>query len=277
MDSIAHAHGEREHPSEPDPDVVTSITTLDGFHFDIKDGKVEVDKLLAYLKHNQCPDETPIVLHQQGKGRFVKRSGNYIGRTPADDEEIRFNNAIEARIEEYVRYKMETGKPKKLEWIDPVGKCEKKELVELREEVAMLREQRKQAELAKRRKEQAQHKSNRPVTNFINLVGFDAYNEFCKLQGLKKGDSVNGQQHLREFLDDKGVQENIKSALKDQQDAGVNIKMPKMPKNSEETLNTSWINIQNKVFDDDTGLGVKKSGQSNKRQRDKGGYKWLDA
>ena len=56
-----------------------------------------------------------------------------------------------------------------------------------------------------------------------------------------------------------------------------------------ETLTFPWLSLgptkksweyltSIRVFDEkDTGLGVNKSGQSNKRQRAKGGYKWLDA
>ena len=72
-------------------------------------------------------------------------------------------------------------------------------------------------------------------------------------------------------------QQRIKDDMEEKRGEGMNVKLPKKPKNSEETLNNSWIKIQNIVFDKKTGLGIIKSGQSDKRPREKGGYKWLDA
>lgn len=55
MDTIDHDHAEREHPTDPEDvvDNLTSITTTDGFCFDVKNGKVDVSKLLKYFKKNQ--------------------------------------------------------------------------------------------------------------------------------------------------------------------------------------------------------------------------------
>jgi len=140
MDTIGHEHAEREHPTSPEMGMenITEITTADNFKFHIKDGKVEFSRLMAYLKKNQENQKLMGDLYSpSGTGSLKpRRQGGYIRRTPADDEQEKFIKTMDKKLDAYLKKMGEQEKPKKLQWVDPISKCEKKEFEEVKKELA---------------------------------------------------------------------------------------------------------------------------------------------
>jgi len=270
MDAIAHAHGEREHPTDPldNPENITGITTVDGFYFDIKDGKVDVSKLLTYLKKNRENQKLMGDLYNTGgKGSFAKR-GNYIGRTPADDEQERHNKVIEENWAKFLKKNEKDSKqnkePQKVQFVHKLeDKCEIEELKKVKKELAIAKQALADEQINKKRSALAKHKVVNPVTNFINYVGVRQYKHYCK-NTIKNG-SINGQEHLESFLTNKKLMENIEDEVKDKINDDIKMKMPKKPKDKKKKLweASSWISIQTIVFDE---LGIERTGQSSKRK-----------
>jgi hypothetical protein len=137
--------------------------------------------------------------------------------------------------------------------------AEKEELKKDNEllEKLYLDEQKKQ-----KRMELAKKKGIKGVTNFLNHVAKPQYKIYC--EKTIKNQSINGTEHLEEFLTDKECMKNIEDEMKyTMEEEKINMEMPKNPKDKKPWENSAWINMQREALEE---LGIKKIGQSSKRK-----------
>ena len=110
--------------------------------------------------------------------------------------------------------------------------------------------------------ELAKKKGIKGVTNFLNHVAKPQYKIYCKK--TIKNQSINGVEHLEEFLTDEECMKNIEDEMKyTMEEEKINMEMPKNPTDKNLWENSAWINMQREVLEE---LGIKKIGQSSKRK-----------
>ena len=113
-----------------------------------------------------------------------------------------------------------------------------------------------------KRMDLAKNKGIKGVTNFLNHVAKPQYKIYCKK--TIKNQSINGVEHLEEFLTDEECMKNIEDEMKyTMEEEKINMEMPKNPKDKKPWENSAWINMQREVLEE---LGIKKIGQSSKRK-----------